>query len=92
MLSLRKEQRDIEIQLEKDRKEWEKTFPISKEDFEKKGRDVQLRAARFLIASSETEREKMLSAYGWAWRQVNPLLTIFRADVREENKCLIIHY
>ncbi|KJA13668.1 hypothetical protein HYPSUDRAFT_49700 [Hypholoma sublateritium FD-334 SS-4] len=82
MLALQKEKRDTEIQLEIERKEWEKTFPISKEDFYKKGRDVQLRAARFLAASSEHERERMLSTYGWAWRQVAPLQVVFRNDER----------
>lgn len=86
MHALQKEKRDAEIQLEKERKEWEKTFPISKEDFYKKGRDVQLRAARFLLASSDLEREKMLSAYGWAWRQVDPLQVAFRTDVCDEHK------
>ncbi|GJE90336.1 hypothetical protein PsYK624_064670 [Phanerochaete sordida] len=35
-------------------------------------RDTQLRVARFLVADKSTQ-ERMLSQFGWAWKQVEPL-------------------
>lgn len=66
--------RQEEAQEEEARRRQEAQFPSSIEDFQRKSKDVQHRAARFLVLDDDTRREKMLSEYGWAWRQVKPLL------------------
>ena len=42
--------------------------------------DIQLRVARFLVSDKDT-KERMLSQYGWAWRQVEPLEGDFDQNV-----------
>ncbi|KAF9244215.1 hypothetical protein BU15DRAFT_42208 [Melanogaster broomeanus] len=42
-------------------------------------RDVQLRVARYLW-SSETEQEKMRDEFGWPYRIVQPLHSIYKSD------------
>ena len=42
--------------------------------------DMQLKVARFLTAPNNI-RDAMLSDFGWAWRQVKPLLDVFERDV-----------
>ncbi|KAF8954199.1 hypothetical protein BDZ97DRAFT_1866660 [Flammula alnicola] len=79
LIPLEKRHRDLELAQEQERKRRERMFPDSKEDFEKKAKEVQLRAARFLVASAP-EKEKMLAIYDWAWRQVQPLQEIFKKD------------
>lgn len=58
----------------------EQMFPQSKEDFNSKNKDIQLRAARFLVATP-AQQERSVNEFGWAWRQVQPLLDIFKKDV-----------
>ena len=41
--------------------------------------DMQLKVARFLMGGNM--RDAMLSDFGWAWRQVKPLIDIFDRDV-----------
>jgi hypothetical protein len=65
--------RQEEMLEEEARKRQEAQFPVSIEDFHGKPKDVQHRAARFLVLEEGTKQEKMLSEYGWAWRQVKPL-------------------
>jgi hypothetical protein len=43
-------------------------------------RDGQLRVARFL-SSSTTEQEKMRDEFGWPYRTVQPLYSIYKSDV-----------
>ncbi|KAF8199054.1 hypothetical protein BJ912DRAFT_950730 [Pholiota molesta] len=49
-----------------EKKRREKMFPQSIEDFRRKGKDVQLRTARFLVGT-EREKEAMLKAFDWAF-------------------------
>lgn len=58
---------------EAERKNQEALFPNSIEDFYMKPKDVQHRAARFLLLTDGAKQEKTLSEFGWAWRQVKPL-------------------
>ncbi|KAF9468970.1 hypothetical protein BDZ94DRAFT_1182777 [Collybia nuda] len=58
---------------EAERKAQEALFPSSIEDFYMKPKDVQHRAARFLLLTDSSKQEKTLSEFGWAWRQVKPL-------------------
>lgn len=80
LTSLEKERRELEHQQEAEKKRREKMFPESIEDFRRKGKDVQLRTARFLVGTDH-EKEMMLSAFDWAWRQTAPLQEIFKNDV-----------
>ena len=41
--------------------------------------DMQLKVARFLVAGNM--KDAMLSDFGWAWRQVKPLIDVFDNDV-----------
>ena len=61
-------------EMENARRQEEAQFPLSIEDFRRKSKDIQHRAARFLVLDDDARREKMMSEYGWAWRQVKPLL------------------
>ncbi|PPQ85283.1 hypothetical protein CVT25_010056 [Psilocybe cyanescens] len=69
---------------ERQRKLLEKMFPQSKEDFDSKPTETKLRAARFLVADP-ARQERLLNDYGWAWRQVQPLIDIFKKDVSGRN-------
>ena len=80
-LVLAKQRNDIETHEEEMRKRREQMFPISFEDFKGKARDIQLRAARFLVADN-AKQERMLSEFNWAWRQVQPLKDVFAQSVR----------
>lgn len=57
-------------------------FPESLDAYRamKNNHDMQLRVAKFLLASSSM-RESMQSDFGWAWRQVKCLTDAFSRDV-----------
>jgi hypothetical protein len=57
-------------------------FPESVEAYHAmaNNQDMQLRVARFLVAPGGM-RDGMLSDFGWAWRQVKPLIDAFERDV-----------
>ncbi|KAF9525926.1 hypothetical protein CPB83DRAFT_885221 [Crepidotus variabilis] len=78
-LALKTQQLELEQQEELARKQREQLFPQSKEDFHNKPHDVQMRAARFLVAD-KIKQERLISQYQWAWRQVKPLQDIFVKD------------
>jgi hypothetical protein len=46
--------------------------------------DMQLKVAKFLTAPGNM-RDAMLSDFGWAWRQVKPLMNVFERDVSVSN-------
>lgn len=79
-LVLQKRQQQIMAQRERERKEFEKQFPHTKEEFENKAKDMQIRVARFL-AAEKAQKEKLLAEFDWAWRQTEPLEKIFKTDV-----------
>ena len=80
LLALTKQRNEIEMREEEMRKRREQMFPRDAEDFKGKAKDIQLRAARFLVADG-AKQEKMLSEFNWAWRQVQPLKDVFTKDV-----------
>ena len=84
-LTLAKQRSEMENREEEIRRRREQMFPSSFEDFKGKPRDIQLRAARFLVADI-VKQERMLTEFNWAWRQVQPLKDVFIKDVR--NFCL----
>ncbi|KAF7348575.1 hypothetical protein MVEN_01375100 [Mycena venus] len=65
---------------ERNQKLAEMDFPRSIEEYRQKPKDTQHRAARFLVLESDEQREKMLSEFSWAWRQVTPLRDEFQAN------------
>ncbi|KAK7059728.1 hypothetical protein R3P38DRAFT_3303519 [Favolaschia claudopus] len=65
---------------EHNRKLAEMDFPQSIANYHLKPRDTQHRAARFLVLDSDEHRDKMMSEFGWAWRQVNPLKREYQAN------------
>jgi hypothetical protein len=75
-------QRQQEAQEEEARIRQEAQFPVSIEDFRRRSKDVQHRAARFLVLSDDARQEKMLTEFGWAWRQVRPLQEEMANNVR----------
>ncbi|PPQ73701.1 hypothetical protein CVT26_010856 [Gymnopilus dilepis] len=87
LLSLEKAKQEHEANLEKLRRQREQMFPQSTEEWASKPHDVRLRVARFLVAD-DTRKEKFMSDFGWAWRQVTPLVEefkkneVFAAEVR----------
>jgi hypothetical protein len=81
-------QRQQDAQEEETRKWQEAQFPVSIEDFRGKSKDVQNRAARFLVLDDATRQEKMLSEYGWAWRQVKPL----QEEMAKKVRCFLRQY
>ena len=80
LLALEKKRIEVEVREEEIRKRRAQLFPINSDDFKGKAKDIQLRAARFLVADS-VKQEKMMSEFNWAWRQVQPLKDIFAKDV-----------
>ncbi|PPQ85249.1 hypothetical protein CVT25_010022 [Psilocybe cyanescens] len=62
------------------RKLLEKMFPLLKEDFDSKPMETTLRTGRFLVANP-ARQGRLLNNYGWAWRQVQPLIDIFKKDM-----------
>ncbi|PPQ85260.1 hypothetical protein CVT25_010033 [Psilocybe cyanescens] len=53
--------------------------PLSKADFNSKRTETKLRAGIFLVADP-ARQERLLNDYGWACRQVQPLIDIFKKD------------
>jgi len=78
-LQLARQRNQIETREEETRKRREQMFPTSFEDFKGKPRDIQLRAARFLVADT-AKQERMLTEFNWAWRQVQPLKEAFNKN------------
>ncbi|KAH8103909.1 hypothetical protein BXZ70DRAFT_923311 [Cristinia sonorae] len=83
-LSSELQQQEQAIQRQKDSR-----FPINlAQYYQIRNKETQLRIARFLAADSST-RDRMMSEFGWAWRQVNNLVdeyqhnAEFSAEVRE---------
>ncbi|KAJ7098248.1 hypothetical protein C8R44DRAFT_888883 [Mycena epipterygia] len=66
-------------------------FPQSIDDYRAKSKDAQHRVARFLSLESDDQR-KMLTEFGWAWRQVVSLKDEFQTNTefQEEVRALIV--
>ncbi|KAJ7253760.1 hypothetical protein B0H12DRAFT_1071424 [Mycena haematopus] len=65
---------------ETSRKIAEMDFPQSIREYRLKPKDTQHRVARFLVLESDEQRDKMLSEFSWAWRQIAPLKDEFEAN------------
>lgn len=55
-------------------------FPLTLEEFKSKPRDIQIRVATFLDADN-VKRDKMMTKFSWAWRQVEGLIREFKENV-----------
>jgi hypothetical protein len=69
-----------------ERKRRDAQFPATKEEWRACARrEAQLRVARFLMLGhgelERAERERLMAAFGWAWRQVKPLCDVYENDV-----------
>ncbi|CCM02616.1 uncharacterized protein FIBRA_04719 [Fibroporia radiculosa] len=57
-------------------------FPAGIEEYRAiRNKDIQIRMARFLMADSNT-KDRMMSEFQWAWRQVQSLVDEFSKNVR----------
>ncbi|KAJ7698569.1 hypothetical protein B0H17DRAFT_1196677 [Mycena rosella] len=67
-------------------------FPQSIEEYRSKPREMQQRIARFLLLETDDQREKMLTEFSWAWRQVTALRNEFQMDAefQEELRASIV--
>ncbi|KIP03563.1 hypothetical protein PHLGIDRAFT_130053 [Phlebiopsis gigantea 11061_1 CR5-6] len=64
---------ELRTKEDSERKERDARFPQSIAEFNTlSSKDVQVRVARFLLATS-AEKERMCGQFGWAYRQVKPL-------------------
>ena len=79
-ISLKRQQVELEVKEELERRQQKQMFPQSKGQFGSKPNDAKIRVARFLVADP-MRQEKMLGDFQWAWRQVKPLMDIFTKDV-----------
>ena len=81
LLPLQKRLKEQQIKEEEERKRRDAEFPLSIDEFKAKPKDIQHRVAVFLTTSDLNGQEKMLSEYGWAWRQVKPLQEVYDKNV-----------
>jgi len=72
---------DLEARDTENRRRRDATFPTTAAEYQSIwNKDVQVRIARFLT-SERLQQDKMMTEFGWAWRQVQPLLDLFKTDV-----------
>ncbi|KII87098.1 hypothetical protein PLICRDRAFT_112494 [Plicaturopsis crispa FD-325 SS-3] len=80
-LPLHRQRAHLRAAEEERRKRLDARFPKSiTEYYDIWNKDVQLRIARFLLAD-RVRQETMMSEFGWAWRQVEPLLGEMQKNV-----------
>lgn len=72
LIHLRGKRRALRVREEEVQKREDAQFPRNITDWRSKSRDVRLRVARFLEGDS-TRQERMMSEFGWAWRQTGAL-------------------
>ncbi|KAG6334108.1 hypothetical protein ID866_4986 [Astraeus odoratus] len=76
LLPLLDRKRTLKKKENEQRKKRDAMFPHTVEEYRKiADREVQLRIARFLMASG-TEQERMMDKFGWAYRAVDPLRAV----------------
>jgi hypothetical protein len=52
---------------------------LTLEEFKMKPRDIQIRVAKFLN-SGDIYKDRMMTEFNWAWRQVDGLITEFESN------------
>ncbi|KAJ7255367.1 hypothetical protein C8J57DRAFT_1136704, partial [Mycena rebaudengoi] len=72
--------------LQKEGAEQDANFPQSTEEYHALKKEIKQRVARFLVLDTDVKREKMLSEFNWAWRQVQPLMDDFKTDAAFETE------
>ena len=78
---LYKQKAELEIKEEAARRQQLAMFPRSVDEYRRTtSKDAQVRIARFL-AADHAQQLKMLNEYNWVWRQVQPLLDVYKSDV-----------
>jgi hypothetical protein len=83
LMYLRQKRKHLRAREEETRRREDAQFPQDVADWRTKSRDVRLRVARFLDGDN-TRKEKMLSEYNWAWRQIMPLKEEYSKNVRRD--------
>jgi hypothetical protein len=78
---LRQRKKNLRQREEEERIREEAQFPRNMADWRSKPKNVQLRVARFLTLSDKPKQERMLNDFGWAWRQVQPLVDEYHGSV-----------
>lgn len=77
---LYKQKAELEIKEEAARRQQLAMFPRSVDEYRRTtSKDAQVRIARFL-AADHAQQLKMLNEYNWVWRQVQPLLDVYKSD------------
>ncbi|KAA1468994.1 hypothetical protein DENSPDRAFT_834501 [Dentipellis sp. KUC8613] len=80
MQPLLKRRKELGAREEAARKRRDAQFPKSVHEYHLiRNKDIQVRVARFLSAE-KGQQEKMMSEFGWAWRQVQPLLDTYNSN------------
>lgn len=77
---LRQKRKHLRGKEEDTRKIEDAQFPRNMADWRTKSKDVRLRVARFLDGDS-VRQDRMMSEFGWAWRQTQPLKAEYSKSV-----------
>jgi hypothetical protein len=81
ILPLQKKRAELESQENEARRQLDAHFPRSSNEYRAmRSKDRQGRIARFLLAD-EREKERMMTQFGWASRQVAPLKNEYLTNV-----------
>ncbi|KAJ7251219.1 hypothetical protein C8J57DRAFT_671073 [Mycena rebaudengoi] len=72
--------------LQKEGAEQDANFPQSTEEYHVLKKEVKQHVACFLVLDADVKKEKMLTEYNWAWRQVQPLIDDFKTDAAFETE------
>jgi len=84
--SLLERQGELRKEEEAERRRRDSAFPASIQGYYRiRNKDIQLRVARFLT-SDNNGKERMLSEFGWAWRQVRNLEEEFKSNAEFKNE------
>ncbi|TFY71289.1 hypothetical protein EVG20_g1720 [Dentipellis fragilis] len=83
---LLKRRKELEAREEAERKRRDAQFPKSVDEYHTiRNKDIQVRVARYLSAD-KGQQEKIMSEFGWAWRQVQPLLDTYNSNAEFKNE------
>ncbi|KAK2466021.1 hypothetical protein APHAL10511_001663 [Amanita phalloides] len=93
LLRLRQKKKYLRAREDEIRKTEDAQYPRNIVDWRTKSLDVQLRVARFLTGDT-TKQDRMMSEFGWAWRQTIPLKDEFKKneEFQDEIRDLLSRY
>jgi len=79
--------RDAEIEAGNVRRKQDAAFPLTLEEFHSRSRSIQVRVANYLN-SDAAKRGRMMTEFGWTYREVNPLTREFEINVSSLILCI----